>query len=88
MSHQDVEELDKSWGIMDEVLSDAALYYECARDENAECVMVVLLRMQLKEKGEEKSLFVVDNMYVWLIELDSPYIGPKLTIRSRNRRLR
>ena len=44
--------------------------------------IVVLPYMQYSVKRKEKSLFVVDNMYVWLMALDRPHIDPKLTIRS------
>ena len=86
MSHQDVEELDKIWVCVDEVLLDAAICHGYGRDENAWCNMVVLPHMQYTVKRKEKSLFVVDNMYVWLMELDSLYMDPKLTIRSQSQR--
>lgn len=43
--------------------------------------------MQYTVERKEKSLFVVDNMYVWLMESNSPHIDPKLTIRSQSQGL-
>ena len=37
--------------------------------------------MQYIAERKKKSLFVVDNIYIWLMESDSPYIDSKLTIR-------
>ena len=47
-------------------------------------VMVVLPHMQYAVWGKQKSLFMVDDMYVWLIKLDNPRIDLKLTIHSRS----
>ena len=69
------EELDKIYGYVDGVLSDAALYHEYGRDEKTLHEMVFLPHMQHAVKRNRKSLFVVDNMNVWLNTTDDVFGG-------------
>ena len=56
MSYKNVKELDKIWAFVDGVLSDAALWHEYVREENAWCDIVVLSHRQYAVKRKEKEV--------------------------------